>query len=60
MCEEFEIFHDRSGRTDVVMGQSIVLRAIKTEFPLESDDPVYQNFLRRQMKNELSYHNKID
>ena len=45
MCEEYETLHDRSGRPDVVMGQSIVLSAIKTEVSLESDDPVYQNFL---------------
>ena len=31
MCEEYETLHDRSGRPDVVMGQSIVLSAIKTE-----------------------------
>ena len=31
MCEEYETFHDRSGRFDAVMGQSIVLSAIKTE-----------------------------
>ena len=31
MCEEYETFHDRSGRPDVVMGQSIVFSAIKTE-----------------------------
>ena len=30
------------------MGQSIVLSAIKTEVPLDSDDPAYQNFLLQQ------------
>ena len=45
MCEEYESLHDRSGRPDKVMGQSIVPSAIKTEVPLESDDPAYQNFL---------------
>ena len=35
MCEEYETLHDRSGRPDVVMGQSIVLSAIKTEVSLE-------------------------
>ena len=29
MCEEFESLHDRSGRPDMVMGQSIVLSAIQ-------------------------------
>ena len=45
MCEEYETLHDRSGRLDAVMGQLIVLSAIKTQVPLESDDPAYQNFL---------------
>ena len=45
MCEEYESLHDRSGRPDMVMGQSIVLSEIKTEVSLESDDPAYQNFL---------------
>ena len=45
MCEEYESVHDRPGRLDMVMGQSIVLSAIKTEVSLESDDPAYQNFV---------------
>ena len=45
MCEEYESFHDRSGRPDVLMGQSIVLNAIKTEVSLDNDDPAHQNFL---------------
>ena len=44
MCEECESLHDRSRQPDVVMGQSIVLSEIKTEVPLENDDPAYQNF----------------
>ena len=36
------------GRPDMVMGQSIVLSAIKTEVLLENDDPAYQNFLLQQ------------
>ena len=44
MCEEYESFHDRSGQPDKVMGQSIVLSEIKTEVPLENDDPAYQDF----------------
>ena len=60
MCEEYESLHERTGQP-VVMGQSIVLSAIKTEVSLESDDPAYQNFLFQQMKNELrSYHNKTN
>ena len=61
MCEEYESLHDRSGRPDMVMGQSIVLSAIKTEVSLENDDPEYQNFLCSNMKNELkSCDNKIN
>ena len=53
MCEECETFHDRSGRLDVVMGQSIMLSAIKTEVLLESDDPAYQNFLLQQYEERI-------
>ena len=62
MCEEYETLHDRSGRPDVVMGQSIVLSAIKTEVPLESDDIQHiRIFYCNKMKNELrGYHNKTD
>ena len=35
VCEENEALPDRSGRPDVVMGQSLVLSAIKTEVLLE-------------------------
>ena len=51
ICEEYESLHDRSGRPDMVMGQSsssLVLSAIKTDVPLESDDPAYQKFLLQQ------------
>ena len=46
-CEEHESLHERTGRPDMV-GQSIVISAIKTEVPLENDDPAYQNFLLQQ------------
>ena len=42
MCEECQ------SCPDMVMGQSIVLSAIKTEVPLENDDPAYQHFLLQQ------------
>ena len=48
MCEEYESLHDKSGRPDMVMGQSIVLSAIKTEVSLDYDDPAYQDFLLQQ------------
>ena len=61
MREEYETLHDRSGQLDVVMGQSIVLSAIKTDVPLENDDPAYQNFYYSNIENELrSHHNKTD
>ena len=53
MCEEYESLHDRSGRPDTVMGQSIVLSEIKTEVPLENDDPAYQNFLLQQYEERI-------
>ena len=48
MCEEYESHHDRSGRPDKVMGQSIVLSAIKTEVSLDCDDPTNQDLLLQQ------------
>ena len=53
MCEEFDSFHDRSGRLDKVMGQSIVLREIKAEVPLENDDSAYQNFLLQRYEERV-------
>ena len=49
MCEENESLHEKSRRLDKVMGQSIVLSEIKTQVPLENDDPAYQNFLLQQI-----------
>ena len=53
MCEEYEKFHDGSGRPDVVMGQSIVLSAIKTEVSLESHDQACQIFLLQQFEERI-------
>ena len=61
MCEECESLHDRSGQPDMVMVQSIVLSAIKTEVPLENDDPAHQNFLLQRYEErieKLSQHDK--
>ena len=58
MCEEYESLNDQSGQPDVVMGQSIVLSAIKTEVPLDNDDPAYQNFpLQRYEERIKSFTN---
>ena len=61
MCEEYESLHERTGRP-VVMGQSIVLSAIKTEVSLDCDDTQHiKIFHFNNMKNELrSCHNKIN
>ena len=53
MCEEYESLHDRSGRPDMVMGQSIMLSEIKTEVPLKNDDPACQNFLLQQYEERI-------
>ena len=53
MCEECESLHDRSGQPDMVMGQSIVLSEIKTEVPLENDDPAYQNSLLQKYEQRI-------
>ena len=53
MCEEYESLHDRSGQPDKVLGQSIVLSEIKTEVPLENDDPAYQNFLLQRYEERI-------
>ena len=57
MWEEYESFHERTGRLDKVMGQSIVLSEIKTEVPLDN----IKTFYHSNMKNELrGFHKKID
>ena len=61
MCEECESLHDRSGKPDIVMGQSIVLSEIKTEVPVENNDQHIKTFYCSDMKSELKvFHNKID
>ena len=60
MCEEYESLHDRSGQPDKVMGQSIVLSEIKTEVPLENDDPAYQNFLLQQYEERIERLSQTD
>ena len=52
ICEEYESLHERTGRL-VVMGQSIVLSAIKTEVPLNNDDPANQKFPSQQYEERI-------
>ena len=44
----------------MVMGQSIVLSEIKTEVPLESDDPAYQNFLLQRYEERIKSLSQTD
>ena len=53
MCEEYESLHERTGQPEKVMGQSIVLSEIKTEVPLENDDPAYQHFVLQQYEERI-------
>ena len=57
MCEECESLHDRSGQLEMVMGQSIVLSEIKTEVPLQNDDPACRNLpLQRYEERLKNFH----
>ena len=50
ICEEYETLHERTGQP-VVGGQSsssLVLSVIKTEVPLDCDDPANQDLLLQQ------------
>ena len=59
MCEEYESIHETTERL-VVMEQSIVLSAIKTEVCLERDDPAYQNFLFQQYEERIKSLSQTD
>ena len=64
MCEEYESYHDRTGRP-IVRGQSscsFVPSVIKTNMLLNDDDLAQREFLlHRKKENELkSCHNKTD
>ena len=55
MCEEYETFHERTGRP-VVMRQSsysLVLSVIKTEVLLDCDDPANQDLLFQQYEERI-------
>ena len=62
ICEEYESLHERTGRP-VVMGQSsssLVLSVIKTEVPLDCDDPANQNFLLQQYGERIEKQSQQD
>ena len=48
------------GNLITVMGQSIVLSKIKTEAPLENDDPEYQNFLLQRYEERIERLSQTD
>ena len=53
ICEEFEFHQDRSGKPDVLMGQSIVLSEIKADVPLQNEIPSHQNVLLQQYEERI-------
>ena len=64
MCEEYESFHDRTVKP-VVRGQSsssFVPSVIKTDVPLDSDDPAHKEFLLQRYRErilKLSQHHRL-
>ena len=64
ICEEYETLHERMERP-VVMGQSsssLVLSVIKTEIPLDCDDPANQDLLLQhygEQVEKLSQQDKL-
>ena len=63
ICEEYETLHERT-RRPVVIGQSsssLILSVIKTEIPLDCDDPTNQDLLLQQYGERIeSCHNKTN
>ena len=63
MSEENESFHDRTGKP-VVRGESsssFVPSVIKTEVPLDCDDPASKDLQLQQHGERIeSYHNKTN
>ena len=53
ICEEFEAHQDRSGKPDVLMGQSIVLGEIKAEIPLQNENPSHHQILWQQYMERI-------
>ena len=53
ICEEFEAHQDRSGESDALMGQSIVLGEIKAEIPLQNEYPSHHQILWQQYMERI-------
>ena len=48
LCEESDSHQDRSGESEFLMGQSIVLGEIKAEVPLQNENPMNHQILWQQ------------
>ena len=48
VCEEFGSHQDRSGKPEILMGQSIVLGKVKAEAPLQNENPMNDQILWQQ------------
>ena len=62
LCEEFESHQDRSGKPEILMGQSIVLGEIKAEVPSQNEDSMndqirWQRYI--QQIESLSLENRV-
>ena len=62
MCDEYEGHQDRSGKPEILMGQSIVLGDIKAETPLHNENPmndqiIWQRYI--QQIESLSLENRV-
>ena len=58
ICEEFEAHQDRSGEPDVLMGQSIVFSEIKTEVPLQNENPSHHQILWQKHEERITFARK--
>ena len=61
ICEEFEDHQDRTGGPVILMGQSIVLGEVKTETPLQNENPMNDQTIWHQFiqVESLSLENKV-
>ena len=62
VCEEIEGHQDRSGKPEIMMGQSIVLGEVKAENPLQNENPMNDRILWQQYIQQvesLSPENKV-
>ena len=55
MCEEYETLHDQTGQPDVggKSSSSFVPSVIKTDVPLNDDDPAHKEFLLQKYRERI-------